>query len=189
MLQFSHHPPIEATRYAMRLVRTPAGGKLHLVVTSDQMTGCWTHFYSGRTTPCTGPDCEACDQGASSRWHAYLSAFDPTAPEHVLFEVTAAAAEAFAAYRVKVGTLRGCEFIARRVANRPNARVHITMKPCDLSKVEIPHEPNVQAVLCHIWGIPITETDIKLAGDGRLTVQHAGTSLPKDRGNGEEPAA
>lgn len=189
MLQFQNGPPLEATKYAMRLVRTPTGGKLHLVVTCDQLTGCWTHFYSGRTCPCTGPDCEACQQGASSRWHGYLSAFDPDAPEHVLFEVTAAAAEAFAAYRVKVGSLRGCEFVARRVAKRANARVHITMRPADLSKLEIPKAPNVQAILCHIWGIPITETDVILAGDARLHLARTGTGLPVDRGDGNHPAA
>lgn len=189
MLQFSSNPPIEATRYAMRLLRTPAKGKLHLVATCDQMTGCWTHYFAGRTTPCTGDGCEACENGASSRWHAYVSAFDPQANEQVLFECTAAAAECFGAYRAKHGTLRGCEFRAYRVAPRANARVHLDMKPTALAQPALPQEANVQAALCHIWGIPLSETDLKLGADARLTIQHAGTGLPVDRGNGDQPAA
>lgn len=188
MLQFSHQPPLEATRYAMRLLRTPTAGKLHLVVTSDQMLGCWTHYYSGRTNPCTGPGCEPCEHGASSRWHAYLSAYDPPTDEHLLFECTAAAAEVFAAYRAKHGTLRGCEFVAQRVQRRANARVHIICKPANLQVVNLPAEANVQAALCHLWGVPLTETDIIMGDLGTRTVDHHGAGLPDDRGNGRKPA-
>jgi hypothetical protein len=182
MLEFSDGPPLESTRYALRLLRTPARGRLHLISTSDNLVGCWTHYYAGRTTPCTGPDCEACGAGASSRWHGYLTAWDPETREHLLFECTAAAAESLAAYRVKHATLRGCEFIASRVSPRPNARIRIQAKPADLSAIDLPQAANLVTCLCHIWGIPTTETRILPGPAGQPRITHLGTQLPEDRG-------
>jgi len=182
MLQFHSQPPIEPTRYAMALLRTPPKGSIQLLVTSDNLLGCWTHFYAGRTVPCTGPACEACLAGASSRWHGYLSAIQGKTREHVLFELTALAAESFAAYRMKHQTLRGCHVTASRVNARPNARVHLVLKPHDLSGVDLPPAANLTAVLCHLWGIPTNETEI--AGDAGQPpeIHHHGTQPPIDRG-------
>ena len=188
MLNFSNTVPIEATRFAMRLARTPAKGKLHLVVTSADLLGCFTHFFSGRTTPCTGKACEACEAGASSRWHAYLSALDPATSEHILFECTAAAAETFADYRARHGSLRGCEFIATRVNPRPNARVSIRTKPADLAHLHLPEPANLPAALCHIWGIPLNETNTSDRDLSTPNIDHIGTLPPPDKGNGQAPA-
>lgn len=184
MLQFSSHPPLDATRYAITLLRTPTKGKLHLIVTCPEMLGCWTHFFAGRTMPCTGDGCDACGHQASSRWHAYLCALDPDTNEHVLFECTAPAAETFAVYRAKHGSLRGCEFLAQRITARANARVCIRTKPADLTKIDLPLTINLQAALCHLWGIPMTETDIILQGANLSGIEHHGHGLPPDPGNG-----
>jgi len=185
MLQFSSKPPIEATRYASTLLRTPTKGKLHLIVTCQDMVGCWTHFFAGRTMPCTGDGCDACGHNASSRWHAYVSAKDPATNEHVLFECTAPAAETFAVYRARHGSLRGCEFIAQRLAPRANARVCIRTKPCDLTHIDLPQSLDVRAALCHLWGVPMTETDVILEDPRGPEIAHRGSSPPPDAGNGE----
>ena len=189
MLQFHEQPPLEPTRYAMRLVRTPARKALQLLVTSDNLLGCWTHFYAGRTVPCTGDTCEACLAGASSRWHGYLSAIEGKSREHILFELTALAAESFAAYRLKHGTLRGCHVTASRVNPRPNARVHLELKPHDLSTIDLPPSANLTAVLCHLWGIPTTETQTTSGPGPGPHISHKGTQPPIDRGNGQTATA
>lgn len=185
MLNFSSQPPLDATRYAMRLVRTPTKGKLQLIITCDEMLGCWTHWFSGRTTPCTGDGCEACEATSSARWHAYVSAHDFKTNEHLLFECTSAAAEAFAVYRAKHGTLRGCEFLAQRAAPRANARVCLRTKPADLTHVDLPQGANLRAALCHLWGVPMTETEIVHEDPRANSISHGGPGLPVDRGNGE----
>ena len=106
MLQFSSQPPMESTRSAFRLVRTPSKGKLALFITSDSLLGCWTHFFGGRTVPCTGDKCEACQALASTRWHGYVAALEVKTAEPVVFEITGGGAEQLAAYRAKHGTLR-----------------------------------------------------------------------------------
>lgn len=186
MLQFSSDPPLDSTRYALRLIRTPARGKLKLIVTSDDLLGCWTHFFAGRTTPCTGATCEACRGGASSRWHGYVSVLEPGAREHLIFECTAAAATSFANYRIKHGTLRGCDFIADRTSARPNARVRLRMTPADLAAIDLPEGANLTAVLCHIWGIPQNETQTISGPQNSPEIEHRGTLPPPDRGNGDQ---
>jgi len=189
MLNFHTRPPLESSRSAFRLLRTPAKGKLYLLITSDNLLGCFTHFYAGRTVPCTGDKCEACQAGASARWHGYVAAIEQKTNEPIVFELTAAAAESLAAYRAKHGTLRGCDILATRVSPRPNARVRLQMRPHDLSRTDLPEPLNLRAALCHIWGIPTTETQVGHDPDARQTITHRGTGLPRDRGNGRQPAA
>lgn len=193
MLQFSSTPPNEHTHSAFRLLRTPAKGKLHLYITSDNVLGCSTHYYSGRTVPCTGDGCEACEAMAGTRWHGYVAALLVKTNEQIVFEVTAAGAESLLAYRTKHGTLRGADCLASRVSPRPNARLHFLMKPLDLAHVDLPQPINVQMALCHVWGIPFTETEIADDTCGPDVVLHRGSALPTDRstrnGNGRITAA
>lgn len=184
MLQFHERPPIEPSNQSLRLIRTPSKGTLQLLVTSDNLLGCWTHFFAGHTCPCTAPDCEACLAGAASRWHGYLSAIEGKTREHLLFELTALSAETFASYRLKQGTLRGCHVHASRVNSRPNARVHLVLKPHDLTDVDLPPAANLIAALCHIWGIPTIETEITNDPERGPHIKHRGTQPPPDRGNG-----
>jgi len=185
MLQFQSQPPMESTKSAFRLLRTPTRGKLELYITSPDLIGCWTHFWTGRTVPCTGPDCEACQAGSSSRWHGYVAAVDVKTSEPVVFETTANAAEQLASYRTKNATLRGCHCLASRTSPRPNARVRLLMKPLDLAHTNLPQPMNLQAALCHIWGIPVTETTIAHCATDQNLIQHRGPGLPTDPGNGK----
>jgi len=169
------------------MLRTPAKGKLTLLLTCPLELGCWTHFYGGRSTPCTGDDCDACQAGSSLRWHTYVCGILPKTREHCLLEVTRAAAEALAAYRCKNGTLRGCHLTATRVAPRANARLHLELRPYDLSTIDLPASANIQAALCNLWGIPITETEIVHGQLGSSDVAHKGSQPPIDRGNGRKP--
>ena len=187
MLEFSNNPPLEPTKQALPMLRTPANGKLVLLLTCQDLLGCFTHYFGGRSTPCTGDPCEPCQAGSSMRWHGYVCGIVPKTHEHSLLEITRAAAETLAAYRVKNGTLRGCLVIATRVAPRANARLHLELKPYDLSTIDLPASANIQAALCNLWGIPITETQIVHGDLGAPNVAHKGTPMPPDPGNGQIP--
>jgi len=168
MIQWSNSPPSPARGVPLRLTRTPARRPLVAVVTSADFIGTNTHFFMGRTIPCTRPTCEPCDHGYPWRWHMYLSAYVTATAEHVLFECTAQAAEAFTAYRAANGTLRGCLFQATRVNDKPNARVTIQTKPADLARLQLPEPPRLEALLCHIWSIPDDSLTPARDGDGRI---------------------
>jgi hypothetical protein len=72
--------------------------------------------------------------------------------EHVLFEMTAQAAEPVADYAEANGTLRGCVITAQRAQQRTNGRVLISCSPADLSKIKLPAPPDMIRALCQIWG-------------------------------------
>jgi len=182
MINFQPTPPIEATKSPFRLVRTPAKGTLELHVTSDTLLGCYTHFFGGRTVPCSGEGCDACNAGATMRWHGYVAAITVKDQEPILFELTAAASEQLLAYRAKFGTCRGCNCQASRVAPRPNARVKLRMKPLDQSRVDLAKPFNIVQALCHIWGIPFTDANIQAEAHGPKRIVAKPATPPADRG-------
>jgi len=175
MPQFSNEAPPESTRPGFRLIRTPAQRSVVAIVTCDDLVGCPTHFYRNRTLPCEAPNCEPCNTGHAWRWHGYVSCVDQSSHEHILFEMTAQASDAFRDYRKEHNTLRGCLFKASRVSFRYNGRVVIRCKPADLAGVTLPGPPNIPVMLCHIWNIPTPDvkTNGKSKGHPKLAVDRA----------------
>lgn len=167
MPNWDHSPPPDAARPGLRLTRTPAGRPFRGVVTCERLIGCATHYFNNRTIPCEAPGCAACDEGMSWRWHAYVSCIDLSSHEHVVFELTAAAASRLQEYQGRHGTLRGCDFQASRANNRHNGRVLVVTRPADLNKIALPDAPNIPAVMCHIWNIPTTAVYQRPDPDGR----------------------
>lgn len=160
MPSFTTTPPPDARGNPLELKRTPAKGTLKAIVTSSDLIGCHTHFFHGRTMPCDVDDCKACQSGMPFRWHAWLSAFTSRVNQHILFEMTAQAAEHFVQYRKVHGTLRGCLFEALRPSGRPNGRVMIHTRPADLSGINLPKEPNLISALSIIWNIALVDVDV-----------------------------
>lgn len=158
---WNNAPPQNTTGHPLRIVRTPATGKIKAVVTSDDVHGCPTHYISNRTIPCEGlPDCPACNQGHSWRWHGYVSCILTTTYEHVLFEFTATASDSFRNYRKIKDHLRSCLFEAKRPSGKTNGRVIISCSPFDDVQQRLPEPPNIERILCHIWGIQYVDPGI-----------------------------
>jgi len=153
MHTFQNAPPADPRGVALKLVRTPASANLRAVVTSDNLVGTYTHFWKGRTLPHDHDDSPACKAGMPYRWHAWLSAYTATKHEHILFEMTAQAAELFATYRKAHGTLRGALFDANRPSRKPNGRVNIHIRPTDLSGHVLPDPPDLIKCLSIIWNL------------------------------------
>lgn len=183
MPQFTSRPPKDAAGYGLPIVRTPANGRLILGITCTQMCGCPTHWYGGRTVPCEGENCTACNEGYSWRWHGYVSGLISGTRRHVLAEFTAQASEAIADYHKWQGTLRGAILTATRHKNRHNGRVIVNLTAGDLAKMNLPAEPDIVQTLGKLWNLPIpnlTPAD-RFPGVKRIRPQNE-----KD-GNGEPP--
>lgn len=158
MPDWSNVVPAVDKHLAFTLRRTPSDHPLDAIVTSEDMVGCYTHFWGHRTVPCETPDCPACAAGMPFRWHCYMAAIDPKTREHFLFECTASAAKYFEQHRAAHGTLRGCFFRAMRPKRGRNSKVEILTKPADLTKIQLPPAPNVIQAMCVIWQIPTSAT-------------------------------
>ncbi len=153
MPNYSNTPPVDGRGPAYAIRRTPAARALIAVITSDDLLGCATHFYGGRTVPCEAPDCAACLDQIPWRWHGYVAAIDVATYEHFIFEMTAQATDALVAYRAKHGTLKGCKIEATRAHNRANGRVRLRCKPADLQQMSLPPAPDIARALNILWNI------------------------------------
>jgi len=159
MPQWSATPPTPRDHHAFRILRTPRDKPLLAICTCHNVVGAPTHYVNNRTMPCEGPpNCKACAEGNSWRWHGYLSALKAGSHEHFLFEFTAAASDTFKNYMAIYGTLRHCKFTASRSSLRPNGRVVIACQHVDEASVRLPDAPDIRRILCHIWGVPFNDT-------------------------------
>lgn len=154
MPKYSNQIPTDPRGPALPIRRTPAYSKLRAVVTSQDLLGCFTHYFKGRTAPCERPDCEPCRDGLPFRWHAYFACEDVATALHFIFEVTAAGAEPFVEYRDAHGTLRGCLFEAARWKSRPNGRILVRTKPADLTERRLLKPPDLEKCLAILWNLP-----------------------------------
>lgn len=179
MPRFSNSPPDQPNGPSLPLFRTPTGGCLIAVVTSDDLIGCPTHFFGGRTIPCDAPDCPACNKSVPWRWHGYVSALEVTRRIHFIFEMTGPASDSFVAYRAKFGTMRGCQFRASRMKRLPNSRVVIETKPADLAQVQLPQAPDLVLALCTIWSIPRDQVSAHRVINDRVRL-HLHEVIPDD---------
>lgn len=154
MPQFSREPPIDPRGRSLELKRCPPGAVLHGIITCDDVVGCPTHFWGGRTVPHESEDCEPCLAGIAWLWHGYVSAFQPQLRLHYLFEMTARCVEPLTEYRQKNPSLRGCSFLAQRPSGKPNGRVYLKTKTLDLGSITLPDAPDLTKVLAMIWNLP-----------------------------------
>jgi len=150
---WSNCPPADKCGVSFTLRRTPQGRPLTCISTSEDLIGCPTHFYRGRTTPCSGEGCPACADGLPWRWHAYLSCLEISTREHFILELTAQAAENLISYRTAHKTIRGCLIELTRHKQRPNGRVILRCKPADLNKVPLPPAPDLIKCMQNIWNL------------------------------------
>jgi len=157
MINFSNTPPSDPRGESLTLHRTPTLKPLDAIVTCSDLIGCRTHYYHGRTLPCSGDDCAACQDGMAWRWHAWLSAYTAKTHIHIIFECTAQSAATFVSYRNDHATLRGCLFRAERPSHKPNGRVRITTKKFDLETISLPLPPDLPKCLAMIWNIPTVD--------------------------------
>lgn len=167
MPRYSNTPPNPADGVALPILRTPASGKIKAIVTSDDLIGTFTHFWGGHTVPCTSPECDACKHGIPSRWHAYLSAWNPPKALHFLYECTAGAAQVLVDYRNTHEQLRSCVFEAYRWRNARNGRVMLRCEPHPDQRHPLPPAPNLEHVLSILWQLPkdnVKPTDDRYLG-------------------------
>ncbi|KKK92063.1 hypothetical protein LCGC14_2706700 [marine sediment metagenome] len=158
---YSNDVPERPRGPALPIRRTPARTPLDAIVTSDDLIGCYTHFYKGSTVPCEGDQCKPHHEGIPFRWHAYMTCVELRSNLHFLFEVTANAAEHFVAYRNIHNTIRSCQFRAVRWNQRHNGRILIQTKTASLGQRMLPPAPDLEKCLAVLWGLPSGNVTVK----------------------------
>lgn len=179
---FTNRPPEPDRPKNWKLIRTPAKTPLRALVLSDDIVGCNTHFWGGRTVPCEGPHCPACADGSPTRWHGYIAIWLPPDNIRLLFEFTDGPAELLAQYRAANGTLRGCKIEASRIKPVPNARVLLKTSRIDLSKYPLPDAPDICKMLLQMWELPGKAFDSPAAAADTKNLQPIAPIIKRMRG-------
>lgn len=165
MLDRCDIPPAPAEESAYPIVRTPAQKPLTGIITTDRLVGIFTHYAKTRTVPCERrEDCPWCEKGYSRRWHGYVGLIITPGVRHVIFEMTATAAHQLDAYIQVYSTLRACELTAQRHNKRANGRISLSTKHTDEARYNVPQPIDVWTLLCHIWNVSSSSTELV---DGR----------------------
>lgn len=157
MYKFSEDPPPDPKGRTFTLVRTPQGASRKGIITCTRSLSIPTHYWGGRTIPHPEENCPACAEGMAYLWHTYVSAWSEKHRTPFIFECTATAGENYLLYLKAHGTLRGCEFTARRLGQRANSRVLIETKPAMLEAIKLPQPPDLLACMCRIWNVPVAD--------------------------------
>lgn len=150
---FEETPPDDAGPLGLRVVRAPKIGKDLWTILSEQLIGCWTHYFQRRTQPCVGSGCHICSPKTPRRWYGWLVGFDPTRREQKLVEVPPGPALSLRAYRGQVGNLRGhCIELSRR-NKKDNGEVVARFGPGKFSSELLPPCPDIVPLLMRMWQI------------------------------------
>ncbi len=157
------------------LRRTPPDKPIKGIITCDNLVGCSTHWWGGRTVPCEDDGCEACKANTPSRWHCYLSVLEAGSRDHFLFECTGKAAWPFIEWYETNGTLRGVMLYAHRPKRRRNSKVEIILKPHDLQGIIVPAAPDLARAMSVIWQIPgeAVQTKKVISGTPHITTERS----------------
>jgi hypothetical protein len=151
MENWKNRPPAPNEFGGIRLLRVPKAKTLELLITSDHLIGCDTHFSHRRTIPCTGPNCPLCLDGSPARWHGYVSICSTRQNAQAVLELTALAAQPVIDYQDRHGSLRGARLKAMRVGNHDNSPVNCSLEPSDVDLRTLPAAVHLENFLTVIW--------------------------------------
>ena len=133
---------------------------MQLLILSHDITGCYTHFWHGRTTPHKRTACEPCDQGKQPEWHGYLACVQPNTRIRWILEITKGCAkvldEHFRAHR----TLKGTIIQAGRTSAKPNGRQYIKIISTLPAETEMQKSPR-----------PATDLGTHVATEGATAIR------------------
>ncbi|WP_299030434.1 hypothetical protein [uncultured Thermanaerothrix sp.] len=152
MLTWSSVPP-NGTPHTIPLVRVPPHTAITGTILSDQMIGTWVHFYGGRSYPCRGENCPACEDDIGSRWKAYLHILQDEPPRQIILEITEHTARALADQTDGLPSLRGIRVRFSRRHPRRNAPVDVRLSNTHLPADSLPPSLDIPSHLERIWGI------------------------------------
>lgn len=150
---FSDRPEASAMPLGFPVVRAPQKGSDIYTLLSDEVIGCWTHFFRGRTQPCLGDLCTICSPEVRRTWHGWLLGYDPSRRQTYIVELPAGPAMALTKWREERGSLRGCSIELRRKNGKVNGPVQVGTAGPKIDLSLLPPCLDLKPMLLRMWQI------------------------------------
>ncbi len=167
-----------------KLMRCPADKKLGFICYSRAIIGVNVHFWKGRTNPCTGEDCRACDDKSPYRWRGYLCGAHPKSKIVAAIEITGGCIDPIDDYGKTYGSIRGAIIMLERMSNRANGAVKLTIERSDWPPETLPEPIDIQNLLMKLWDSGKSEK--KAAEKARILIPGNGYMPGNENGRGTE---
>jgi len=133
------------------------GRPVNVWVLSRRICGVLTHFWQGRTVPCTGIDgeCSVDHSRTSTRWQGWLAVQKVYQSRVYMVALTEGCLRDCPPLVAADGELRGWHLVLGRRSDCPRSKLvaNMGMEGCDFSKL-LP-EPDVTLFLARLWKIPV----------------------------------
>jgi hypothetical protein len=133
------------------LMRVEAGGTISGICLSENINGTEIHWWGGRSTPCQGEGCEACNANNPWRWKGYLFVLAERTSTVAIVEVTAQVLSCRDEYRSRYGSLRGAQLIISRRNKKDNGPLKMAARPSGRDPKTLPECPQLNVQLSRIW--------------------------------------
>jgi len=150
---FSEDMPEDEDGLAFEIRRVPTSGKVKGVILSDGLVCRQTHWWGGRTVPCSDVGCAPCAENTERRWHGWVALYSLERQTTVIIELTAKSIKPLREWRKDFGTLRGAELTLGRVGKKINGRVFASLARGPVAVDLLPSSPDVQLLLLKLWGL------------------------------------
>lgn len=186
-IDWDDRPDTPRLRNKCQLVRTPRGGKIQAVIISTAAQAVWTHYYGGRTQPCSGADCEMCEAQGTRRRHVYVAIWNPDTAKTVMLEVTDTAGVELLLWKQEGRPLRGRMIRTVRLNSRVNAPVEVTIGDDVSAKYQLPPEPEIRDSLRIIWHLAHDPSAYTDAEQGTRVRPHIRRKKATNGANQQEP--
>jgi len=144
-------PATEKSAHIYEIIRTPRTGLSRAYVISHAPVTVTTHWWGGRTQPCTEGACPACQKAVRRDQHSYLFIAPDPPTRAYLLELTPGPTLALRAVFRKRRTLRGIQIKLTRRAGRPNGAVILDVLDDEPTIVPIPAAPSILDALKRLW--------------------------------------
>lgn len=134
-----------------KILRAKKNGTPACLIVSNDCTGCYVHYWAGRTRPCKRENCTICDQGQMPRWRGYIAVLTPSPSRGRLLEITASVVGDVDRWIKENGTIRGATISLSRKGNVANGELACKIgRPAGFT-VDLPTEPDIRGILGRVW--------------------------------------
>lgn len=151
---FEQWPEGEMECQPWQLYRVKGTERLKVVCLSAELIGRHTHYWGGRSVPCTRPaECVPCSRGNRATWHSWFAGVDLAGHNPRIIELTRPPIIVFREYFSEVGTLRCSAWEVHRSPQKDTGKMYARCIKNPLLAEHTMAAPSVALHLCRIWGI------------------------------------